>query len=45
MCANTFNTVVPFYANVNDTPVQYKNATGKFDLNNIMVELYNCPTR
>ena len=33
--ANTFNTVVPFYANVNDTPVQYKNATGKFDLNNM----------
>ena len=33
--ANTFNTVVPFYANVNDTPAQYKNATGKFDLNNM----------
>lgn len=33
--ANTFNTVVPFYANVNDTPESYKNATGTFDLNNM----------
>src|SRR5699024_10038017 len=33
--ANTFNTVVPFYANVEDTPAQYKNATGKFDMNNM----------
>jgi dipeptidase len=30
---NSFNTVVPFYANVNDTPACYKNATGTFDLN------------
>lgn len=33
--ANTFNTVVPFYSNVNDTPACYKNATGTFDLNNM----------
>ena len=33
--ANTFNTVVPFYANVSDTPDCFKNATGKFDLNNM----------
>lgn len=33
--ANTFNTVVPFYSNVNDTPGCYKNATGTFDLNNM----------
>ncbi|WP_353989274.1 C69 family dipeptidase [Pediococcus argentinicus] len=33
--ANTFNTVVPFYANVEDTPAVYKNATGTFDLNNM----------
>ena len=33
--ANTFNTVVPFYSNVNDTPDCYKNATGTFDLNNM----------
>lgn len=33
--ANTFNTIVPFYANVNDTPDSYKNATGEFDLNNM----------
>lgn len=33
--ANTFNTVVPFYANVNDTPACYKDATGTFDLNNM----------
>ncbi|MCP6768923.1 C69 family dipeptidase, partial [Klebsiella pneumoniae] len=26
--ANTFNTVVPFYANVNDTPASYKDADG-----------------
>ncbi|EOH94327.1 C69 family dipeptidase [Enterococcus pallens] len=31
--ANTFNTVVPFYANVNDTPVSYRDADGTFDLN------------
>lgn len=33
--ANTFNTVVPFYSNVSDTPACYKNATGTFDLNNM----------
>ncbi|GEP19830.1 C69 family dipeptidase [Pediococcus argentinicus] len=33
--ANTFNTVVPFYANVEDTPAVYKDATGTFDLNNM----------
>lgn len=33
--ANTFNTVVPFYSNVNDTPACYKDATGTFDLNNM----------
>ncbi|MGF2941166.1 C69 family dipeptidase [Enterococcus xiangfangensis] len=33
--ANTFNTVVPFYSNVNDTPACYKNATGTFDMNNM----------
>ncbi|KRN03181.1 dipeptidase [Levilactobacillus senmaizukei DSM 21775 = NBRC 103853] len=33
--ANTFNTVVPFYANVEDTPAVYKNATSTFDLNNM----------
>ncbi|MFC6274342.1 C69 family dipeptidase [Levilactobacillus tangyuanensis] len=33
--ANTFNTVVPFYANVDDTPAVYKNATSTFDLNNM----------
>ena len=33
--ANTFNTVVPFYSNVNDTPACYKAATGTFDLNNM----------
>ncbi len=33
--ANTFNTVVPFYTNINDTPESYKNATGTFDLNNM----------
>ncbi|MFV0559776.1 MAG: C69 family dipeptidase [Enterococcus sp.] len=31
--ANTFNTVVPFYANVMDTPSCYKDATGTFDMN------------
>lgn len=33
--ANTFNTVVPFYANVNDTPAVYKNATKTFDMNHM----------
>ncbi|OTO72744.1 MULTISPECIES: C69 family dipeptidase [unclassified Enterococcus] len=33
--ANTFNTVVPFYSNVNDTPSCYKDATGTFDMNNM----------
>lgn len=33
--ANTFNTVVPLYSNVNDTPACYKDATGTFDLNNM----------
>ncbi|WP_125588107.1 C69 family dipeptidase [Companilactobacillus jidongensis] len=33
--ANTFNTVVPFYTNINDTPAAYKDATGTFDLNNM----------
>lgn len=33
--ANTFNTVVPFYSNVNDTPACYKDAIGTFDLNNM----------
>lgn len=33
--ANTFNTVVPFYSNVNDTPACYKDPTGTFDLNNM----------
>lgn len=31
--ANTFNTVVPFYANVSDTPASYKDADGTFNLN------------
>jgi dipeptidase len=31
--ANTFNTVVPFYANVTDTPASYKDAAETFDLN------------
>ncbi|MGM0216916.1 C69 family dipeptidase [Enterococcus sp. AZ109] len=30
--ANTFNAVVPFYANVNDTPISYRDADGTFDL-------------
>ncbi len=33
--ANTFNSVVPFYANVNDTPATYKDADGEFNLNNM----------
>lgn len=33
--ANTFNTVVPFYTNINDTPAPYKDANGTFDLNNM----------
>lgn len=31
--ANTFNTVVPFYANVTDTPASYRDANGTFNLN------------
>ncbi|MBO1304600.1 C69 family dipeptidase [Enterococcus sp. 669A] len=30
--ANTFNAVVPFYANVNDTPASYRDADGTFDM-------------
>lgn len=30
--ANTFNTVVPFYSNVADTPVAYRDANATFDL-------------
>ncbi|GCF92535.1 dipeptidase [Enterococcus florum] len=30
--ANTFNAVVPFYANVADTPASYRDADGTFDL-------------
>lgn len=33
--ANTFNSVVPFYANVEDTPSSYKDATATFDMNNM----------
>ena len=33
--ANTFNTVVPFYANVNDTPAVYKDANGEFNMNHM----------
>ncbi|HJE87380.1 C69 family dipeptidase [Levilactobacillus brevis] len=33
--ANTFNTVVPFYANVNDTPAAYKDADGTFNMNHM----------
>ena len=32
---NTFNAVVPFYANVKDTPENYKNTTLDLDPNNI----------
>lgn len=32
---NTFNAVVPFYANIDDTPALYKNTTGDFDLQNM----------
>lgn len=32
---NTFNSVVPFYANVEDTPAPYKNTTADFDLQNM----------
>ena len=32
---NTFNAVVPFYANVKDTPVNYKNTGMELDPNNI----------
>lgn len=32
---NTFNAVVPFYANVEDTPAPYKNTTSDFDLQNM----------
>ncbi|WP_407886690.1 C69 family dipeptidase [Levilactobacillus sp. N40-8-2] len=33
--ANTFNTVVPFYANVDDTPATYKDADGTFNMNHM----------
>jgi dipeptidase len=33
--ANTFNTLTPFYANVTDTPVPFRDATDTFDLNNM----------
>ncbi|KRN10410.1 dipeptidase [Liquorilactobacillus mali KCTC 3596 = DSM 20444] len=33
--ANTFNTVVPFYAMVTDTPASFKDADGTFNLNNM----------
>ncbi|KRN97869.1 dipeptidase [Levilactobacillus paucivorans] len=33
--ANTFNTVVPFYANVDDTPAVYKDADGTFNMNHM----------
>ncbi|MGY0179693.1 C69 family dipeptidase [Lactococcus garvieae] len=33
--ANTFNHVVPFYTNVEDTPACYRDATATFDLNNM----------
>lgn len=33
--ANTFNTVVPFYANVDDTPAAYKDADGTFNMNHM----------
>ncbi|SUP52955.1 Dipeptidase A [Weissella viridescens] len=33
--ANTFNTVVPFYANVSDTPAAFRDATATFDLTNM----------
>lgn len=33
--ANTFNTVVPFYANVNDTPASYRDATATYDPTNM----------
>ena len=32
---NTFNAVVPFYANVEDTPAPYKNTTSDFDPQNM----------
>lgn len=32
---NTFNVVVPFYSNVNDTPLCYRSEVGDFDLNNM----------
>ena len=32
---NTFNAVVPFYANIDDTPAPYTNTTGDFDLQNM----------
>lgn len=32
---NTFNAVVPFYSNIDDTPAPYKNTTGDFDLQNM----------
>lgn len=33
--ANTFNTIVPFYTNVNDTPACYRDATDTFDPTNM----------
>ncbi|MDR0297819.1 MAG: C69 family dipeptidase [Streptococcaceae bacterium] len=33
--ANTFNNVVPFYTNVEDTPACYKDVAEKFDLNHM----------
>ncbi|MFC6323603.1 C69 family dipeptidase [Companilactobacillus baiquanensis] len=33
--ANTFNSVVPFYANVKDTPAAYKDTDDEFNLNNM----------
>lgn len=32
---NTFNAVIPFYANISDTPACYRGATATFDLNNM----------
>ncbi|GBG97389.1 C69 family dipeptidase [Lactococcus termiticola] len=33
--ANTFNHVVPFYTNVEDTPASYRDATGNYDPTNM----------
>lgn len=32
---NAFNAVVPFYTNVQDTPVQYRDTKEHFDINNM----------